>query len=156
MSNPLRPHELQRGRLPCPSPSPRVCSNLCPLSQWCHPTISSLVVPFYCLQSFPASGSFPMSQLFASGGQSIGASASACQVPLSKGFSRQEYWSGLSFPSPGDLPNPRIEPESLMSPELADGFFTTSATWEANNNGKCHINNTNKILWEFRKRQKCF
>ena len=63
--------------LPCPSPTPRVCSNSCLLSRWCHPTISSSVVPFFsCLQSFPASGSFPMSQFFTSGGQSIGVSAS--------------------------------------------------------------------------------
>ena len=74
----LWPHELQHARLPCPSLSPRVCSDSCPSSQWCHPTISSSVVPCSsCLQCFPASGSFPMSQLFATGGQSIGASASA-------------------------------------------------------------------------------
>ena len=73
----LQPHELQHARPPCPSPTPRACSNSCPLSQWCHPTISSSVVPFSSSQSFPASGSFQMSQLFASGGQSIGASASA-------------------------------------------------------------------------------
>ena len=67
------PHWLQYTRLPCPSPSPGVCSNSCPLSQWCHPTISFSVIPFSsCPQSSPASGSFPMSQLFASGGQSIG------------------------------------------------------------------------------------
>ena len=69
---------LQRARLPCPPSSPRVCSNSCPLSQWCHPTISSTLVPFSsCLQSFPASGAFPVSHFFASGGQSIGISASA-------------------------------------------------------------------------------
>ena len=72
----LWPHGLQQARLPCPSLSPRVCSNSCALSQWCHPTISSSVVPFSCLQSFPASGAFPVSYLFISGGQSIGASAS--------------------------------------------------------------------------------
>ena len=71
----MRPHGLQHARLPCPPLSPRVCSNSCPLSQWCHPIISSSATPF-CPQSFPASGSFPMSQLFAWGGQSIGASAS--------------------------------------------------------------------------------
>ena len=66
----LWPHGLQHARPPCPSPSPGVCSNSCPLSRWCHPTISSSVAPFSsCLQSFPASGSFPMSWLFASGGQ---------------------------------------------------------------------------------------
>ena len=71
-------HGLQHVRLLCPSPSPRACSNLCPSSWWCHPTISFSVVPFsFCLQSFPASGSFPMSQFFTSGGQSVGASASA-------------------------------------------------------------------------------
>ena len=83
MSNSLQPHGLQHTRLPCPSPSPRACSNSCPLSQWCHPNISSSVVPFsFCFQSFPASGSFPMSRLFASDGQSIGASASASALPM--------------------------------------------------------------------------
>ena len=78
MSDFLWPHGLQHARLPCPSLSPRIGSNSCPLSQWCHPTISSSVVPFSsCLQSFPASGSFPMSQFFESSGQSIGVSASA-------------------------------------------------------------------------------
>ena len=77
------PHGLQQARLLCPSPSLRVCSNSCPLSQWHHPTISSSVIPFSsCLQSFPVSGSFPMSQLFISGGQSIGASASASILPV--------------------------------------------------------------------------
>ena len=78
MSDSLRPHELQYTKLPCPSLSPRVCSNSCPLSRWCHPTISSSVSLFFsCPQSFPASGSFPVSQLFTSGGQSIGTSALA-------------------------------------------------------------------------------
>ena len=73
VSDSLPPHEPQHARCPCPSPTPRVHSNLCPLSQWCHPTISSSVVPFSsCPQSFPASGSFPVTQLFASGGQSTG------------------------------------------------------------------------------------
>ena len=77
MSNYLPLYGLQHARHPCPSPTPRACSNSCPLSQWCHPTVSSSVVPFSsCLQSFPASGSFPMSQFFVSGGQSIGASVS--------------------------------------------------------------------------------
>ena len=78
MSNSLWSHGLQHARLPCPSPTPRGYSNSCPSSRWCHPTISSSVVPFYShLQSFPASGSFPVSQFFASGGQIIGVSASA-------------------------------------------------------------------------------
>ena len=78
MSYSWQPHGLQHARLPCPSPSPGACSNSRPLSQWCHPTISSSIIPFSsCLQSFPELGSFPMSQFFASGGQSIGDSASA-------------------------------------------------------------------------------
>ena len=77
VSDSLQPHGLQHTRLPCPSPTPRACSNSCPLSRWCHPTVSSSVVPFFsCLQYFSASVSFPMSQFFAPGGQSIGASAS--------------------------------------------------------------------------------
>ena len=83
VSDSLQPHGLQHTRPPCPSPTPRVYSNSCPLSQSCHPTISSSVIPFSsCLQSFPESGSFPMSQLFASGGQSIGVSASASVLPM--------------------------------------------------------------------------
>ena len=83
VSNSLWPHGPQQTRPPCPSPAPGVYSNSCPLSQWCHPTISSSVILFSsCLQFFPASGSFQMSQLFASGGQSIGVSASATILPM--------------------------------------------------------------------------
>ena len=84
----LWPHGLQHARLTYPSPSPRACSKSCPLSQWCHPTISSSVIPFSsCLQSFPASGSFPiMSRLFASGDQSIGASASVLPINIQDWF----------------------------------------------------------------------
>jgi len=83
MSDSLPPHELQHTRLPCPSLSPRVCSNSCSWSHWCHPTILTSVAPFSsCPQSFPASRSFPMSWLFASGGQSIGASASVLPMNI--------------------------------------------------------------------------
>ena len=83
MSDSLRPYGLQHARPPCPSPTSGAYSNSCPLSQWCHPTISSSVVPFSsCFQSFPASGSFLMSQFFSSGGQSIGVSASASVLPM--------------------------------------------------------------------------
>ena len=83
VSNSLRPHELQHSRPPCPSPTPGVHPNPCPSSWRCHPTISSSVVPFSsCPQSFPASGSFQMSQLFVSGGQSIGVSASTSVLPM--------------------------------------------------------------------------
>jgi len=83
MSDSLQPHGLKHTRPPCPSPTPRACSNSCPLSWWYHSTISSSVVPFSsCLQSFPASWSFQMSQFFASGGQSIGVSALASVLPM--------------------------------------------------------------------------
>ena len=82
-SDSLQPHGLQHSRLPWPSPTPGAYSNSCPLSRWCHPTISPSVAPFSsCLQSFPASGSFPMSQFFVSGGQIIGVSASASVLPM--------------------------------------------------------------------------
>ena len=83
VSDSLPPHEPQHARPPCPSPTPRVHPNPCPLSWWCHLTVSSSVVPFSsCSQSFPASGSFQMSQLFTSGGQSIGVSASTSVLPM--------------------------------------------------------------------------
>ena len=83
MSNSLWPPGLQHTRLPCPSPTPRAYSNSCPSCWWWHPTISSSIVPFSsCLQSFPASGSFPMSLFFTSGSQSIGVSASASVIPM--------------------------------------------------------------------------
>ena len=89
----LRPHRLQHARLPCPPPSPRACSSSCPLSRWCHPTISSSAVPFSsCPQSFPGSESFQMSQLFASGGQSIGVSASTSVLPMNT-----QDWSPLGW-----------------------------------------------------------
>ena len=78
----LRPHGMQHARPPCPSPSPWACSNSCPSSRWCHPTLSSSVIPFSCPQSFPASGSFPLCQLFVSGGQKTGVSAWASVLPI--------------------------------------------------------------------------
>ena len=93
MSDSLRPHESQHARPPCPSPTPGVYSNPCPSSRWCHPTISSSVVPFSsCPQSLPASGSFPMSQLFTWGGQSIRVSASASFLPMNT-----QDWSSLGW-----------------------------------------------------------
>ena len=83
MSDSLQPHGLQHSRPPYPSPTPRACSNLCSSIRWCHPPISSSVIPFSsCLQSFPAAGSFPTSQFFESGNQSIGVSASALVLPM--------------------------------------------------------------------------
>ena len=93
MSGSLQPHELQQASPPCPSPTPGVYPNACPSNQWCHPTISSSVVPFSsCLQSFPASGSFQMSQLFTSGGEVIGASASTSVLPMNT-----QDWSPLGW-----------------------------------------------------------
>ena len=98
-----QPHGLQHTRLPWPSPTPRACSNSCPPSPWCHPTISPSVVPFSsCLQSFPASGSFQMSQLFASGGQSIRVSASASVLPMNTQHWFPLGWTGwMSLQSKG-------------------------------------------------------
>ena len=93
ISDSLQPHELQHARPPCPSPTSGVYPNPCPLSRWCHPTISFSVIPFSsCPQSFPATWSFPMSQLFASGGQSIGLSASTSVFPMNT-----QDWSPLGW-----------------------------------------------------------
>ena len=105
MSNSLQPHGLQHARLPCPSPTPRACPNSHLSSQWCHPTISTSVVPFSsCLQSFPASVSFPMSQIFfTSCGQSIGVSASASVLPMNiqdwfpLGLTGLIYWMDAEY-----------------------------------------------------------
>ena len=102
MSDSLRPHEPQHARPPCPSPTPGVHPNPCLLSQWCHPAISSSVVPFSsCPQSFPASESFQMSQLFVSGSQSIGVSTS---TTISRIFFQREKIKIFSHPWPGNRP----------------------------------------------------
>ena len=102
VSDSLRSHESQHARPPCPSPTPGVHSNSCPLSRWCHPTISFSVIPFSCPQSFPASGSFQMSQLFASGGQSIGVSASTSILPMNTQDWSPVGWTGwISLQSKG-------------------------------------------------------
>ena len=101
--NSLWPHEPQHARPPCPSPTPRVYPNSCPLSRWCHPTISSSVVPFSsCPQSFLPSGSFQMSQLFTSGGQSTGVSASTSVLPVNTQDRSPLGWTGwISLQSEG-------------------------------------------------------
>ena len=98
----LRPHGLQHARPPCPSPAPRVYWNACPLSWWCHPIISSSVIPFSCLQSFPASGSFQISQFFTSGSQRIGVSASASVLPVNIQDWSSLGWTGWISYSPRD------------------------------------------------------
>ena len=113
VSNSLRPHELQHTRPPCPSPTPRVHPNSCPLSRWCHPAISYSVVPFSsCPQSIPASESFPMSQLFAWGDQSIRVSALASVLPKNT-----RDWSPLNG-LVGSPCSPRDSQESSPTPQL--------------------------------------
>ena len=101
VSDSLRPHELQHTRPPCPSPTPGVHSDSCPSSQWCHPVISSSVVPFSCLQSLPASESFPMSQLFAWSRQSTGVSALASFLPKKSQGWPSEWTGWISLQSKG-------------------------------------------------------
>ena len=119
----LQPHGMQHARLPCPSPAPRVYSNSCSLCQWCHPTISSSVIPFSCLQSFPASGSFQMSQLFASGGQSIGVSASASALPINIQNWFPSGWTGwISLQSKGFsrvFSNATVQKHQFFSTQLS-------------------------------------
>ena len=110
--------------LPCPALSPEVSSNSCPLSQWCHPTISSYVIPFSsCLQSFPASGSFPMSQLFASGGQSIGVSTSTSVLPINTQNCSPSGWTGwISLQSKGlsrVFSNTTVQKHQFFSAQLS-------------------------------------
>ena len=120
VSDSLRPNELQHARPPCPSPTPRVHPNPCPLSRWCRPTISSSVVPFSsCPQSFPASGYFPVSQLFTSGGQSIGVSASASVLPMNT-----QDWSPSS-PRDSQESSPTPQFKSINSSALSFLYSTT-------------------------------
>ena len=123
MSGCLRPHGQQRARPPCPLPTPRVYSNSYPSSQWCHPTISSSVVPFSWLQSCPASGSFQMSQFFTSGGQSIGVSASISVLPMNiqdwfpSGWT---HWISLPFKGlPRDFCNTTVQKHQCFGAQLS-------------------------------------
>ena len=137
MSKSLWPHGLQHTRLPCPSPFPGASSNSCSSSRWCHPTISSSVSPFsFCLQSFPASGSFLMSWLFTSGGQSIGASASASVLPM---YTQDWFplgWTGLISLHPRDSqessPTPQFKASvlwcsALFMVQLSHPYMTTGS-----------------------------
>ena len=127
MSDSLWPHRQQQARILCPPLSPGVCSNSCPLSQWCHPTISSSATLFSsCPQSLPASESFPKSQLFTSGGQSIGASASELVLPMNI-----QGWVPLGLTSL----------TSLLSRGLSRVFFSSTTTW------KHHFFGSQPSLW---------
>ena len=133
MSDSLRPHRLKHARLPCPSPTPRAYSNSCPSRQWCHPIISSSVIPFSCLQSFPASGSFPMSQFFTSGGERIGASASASVLPMNIQDWVPLGWTGLiSLLSKGlsrAFSNTTVQKHQFFSPQLSLWSNSHIHTW---------------------------
>ena len=124
MSNSLWLHGLQHTRLTCPSPTPRACSNSCLSSQWCHPTTSCSVVPFSsCLQPFPASGSFPMSQFFTSGGKSIGASASVSVLSMNIQDWSPLGWTGwISLQSKGlsrVLSNTTVQKHQFFGAQLS-------------------------------------
>ena len=144
MSDTLRPHGLQQARLPCPSPTPEAYSNSCPLSWWCHPTTSSSVIPFSSsLQSFPASGFFPMSQFFASGSQSIGVSALASVLPMNIQDWFPLGWTGcVSFLSKGCsrvFSNTTVQkPQWSIGLSIMDSMFGTPETfiyWNPNPQG---------------------
>ena len=134
MPDSLRPHELQHTRPPCPSPSPRVYSNSCPLSWWCHPAISSSVVPFSSrLQSFPASGSFQMSQFFASSGQSIGVSAVMSVLPMNiQDWFLLGWTSWISLQSKGlskVFSNTTVQKHQFFSTQLSLWSNSHNHTW---------------------------
>ena len=133
VSDCLQPHGLQHSRPPCPSPAPRAHSNSHPLSWWCHPTISSSVVPFFCVQSFSVSGSFPMSQFFASVGQSIRVSASASLLPVNIQAWFPLGWAGwISLQSKGlsrVFSNTTVQKHQFLGPQLALWSKSHIHTW---------------------------
>ena len=125
MSSSLQPHGLQHARLPCLSPTPRACWNSCPLSWWCHPTISSSVVPFSsCLQSFPASESFPISQFFISGDQSNEVSASASLLPMNI-----QDWFPLGLTGLISLQSKGLLRVFSITTVQKHQFFSTQLSW---------------------------
>ena len=134
VSDSLRPHELQHARPPCPSPTPGVHSNSCPTSRWCHPTISSSVVPFSsCPQSLPASESFAMSQLFAWGGQSTGVSALASLLPMNtQDWSPLEWIGWISLQSKGlsrVFSNTTVQKHQFFGTQLSSQSNSHIHTW---------------------------
>ena len=133
MSASLWPHEMQHSRLPCPSPTPRVHPSSCASNQWRHPAISSSVVPFSCPQSLAASGSFPMSQLFAWGGQSTGVSASASVLPMNTQDWSPLGWTGwISLQSKGlsrVFSNTTVQKHQFFSAQLSSQSNSHIQTW---------------------------
>ena len=138
-SSSLRPHEPQHPRPPCPSPTPRVHPNPCPSSRWCHPTISSSVIPFSsCPQSFPASGSFPMSQLFPLGGQSIGVSASTSVLPMNTQDWSPLQWTGWISLQSKDSQESSPTPQFRSINSLALSFLHSPTLTSIHNYWKKH------------------
>ena len=133
VSESLQPHGLQHNRLPCPSPTPGVYSDSYPLSWWCHPTISTSLVPFSsCLKSFPASGSFQMSQYFASGGQSIGVSASASVLPVNTQDWSSEWTGWIPLQSKGlsrVFSNTTVQKHQFFGAQLSSQSNSHIHTW---------------------------
>ena len=134
MSDSLQSHGPQHARPPCPSPTPGVYSNSCPLSRWCYPAILSFVIPFSsCLQSFPASGSFPMSQLFASGRQNIGVSALASVLPMNILDWFPLEWTGwISLQSKGlstVISNTTVQKHQFFTTQLSSQSNSHIHTW---------------------------
>ena len=134
VSDSLQPHEPQHARPPCPSPTPGVYQNPCPSSWWCHPAISSSAVPFSsCLQSFPASGSIPVSQLFAWGGQNIAVSASTSVLPMNTQDWSSLGWTGLiSLQSKGlsrVFSNTTVQKHQFFSTQLSSQSNSHIHTW---------------------------
>ena len=134
VSDSLRPHEPQHARPPCPSPTPGVYSNSCSSSRWCHPVISPSVVPFSsCRQSFPASGSFPMSQLFTSGGQSTGVSVSTSVLPMNtQEWSPLEWTGWISLQSKGlsrVFSNTTVQKHQFFCAQLSSQSTSHIHTW---------------------------
>ena len=133
VSDSLQPHGLQHTRLPCPSPTPGACSNSCPLCRWSHPTISSSVIHFSHLQSFPASESFPMSRFFIAGGQSIGVSASPSVLPMNIQDWFPFWWTGwISLQSKvlsGVFSNTTVQKHQFFGSQLSLWSNSHIHTW---------------------------
>ena len=148
VSNSLQPHESQHARPPCPSPTPGVYSNQCPSSQWCHPAISSSVVPFSsCPQSLSASGSFPVSQLFAWGGQSIGVSASA-SVLNTQDWSPLGWTGWISLQSKGlsrVFSNTIVQKHQFFGAQLSSQSNSHIHTWPLEKPGRSYLNKDLKL-----------
>ena len=147
MSDSLRPHEVQHARPPCPSPTPRVYSNSWPSSWWCHPAISSSVVPFFssCPQSLLASGSFPVSQLFAWGGQIIGVSASASVLPMNTQDWSPLGWTGwISLQSKRVFSNTTVQKQQFFGAQLSSQSNSHIHTWPLEN----HSLDQTDLCWQ--------